>query len=79
MKLTIESTDLVVELVHPETHCAMRCRVWEGETDGGVKVHVFIPRVAAKADQDLSQFERELTECRPASPEIAGIPLRLVL
>jgi hypothetical protein len=57
----------------------MACRVWEGQTESGVKVHCFIPRIAAKDDQDLSQFERELKECRPASAEISAIPLRLIL
>lgn len=77
MKITIESTDKVVNLVGNGGE--LLCRVWEGQTDSGVRVHCFIPRVAAKDDQDLSQFERELKECRMASPEIYCLPLRLIL
>jgi hypothetical protein len=77
MKITVESTDKIVDLLNESSVIA--CRVWEGQTESGVKVHCFIPRIAAKADQDLSQFERELQEMRPASVEIAAIPLRLIL
>ena len=77
MKITIESTDKIVTLV--EAGCAIHCRVWEGETVSGVKVHCFIPRIAAKDNQDLSQFEKELQEKRRASAEIQAIPLRLIL
>lgn len=84
MKITIESTDKIVELAHmagigPDGKCNLTCRVWEGQTENGVKVHCFIPRIAAKDDQDLSQFERELQEQRPASADIRAIPLRLIL
>jgi hypothetical protein len=85
MKITIESTTKVVVVDN------VTCRVWEGETERGVKIHCFIPRfvlrcsimaaerIFAKDDQDLSQFEAELQEQRPPSPEIAAIPLRLIL
>ena len=73
MKITIESTTKVVVVDN------VTCRVWEGETERGVKIHCFIPRICAKDDQDLSQFEAELQEQRPLSPEIAAIPLRLIL
>jgi hypothetical protein len=77
MKIIIESTDKIVTLV--EGISAISCRVWEGQTVSGVKVHCFIPRIAAKDNQDLSQFEKELQEKRPASAEIRAIPLRLIL
>ena len=77
MKITVESTDKLVSL--DDGHGSMMCRVWEGETSSGVKVHCFIPRIAAKDDQDLSQFDKELQEKRPASAEIRAIPLRLIL
>jgi hypothetical protein len=73
MTITIESTTQVVKLN------GIDCRVWEGQTAGGVKVHCFIPRIAAKGDQDLSQFETELQEQRAPSFEIAAIPLRMIL
>jgi hypothetical protein len=77
MTITIESTDKIVKLV--EGVSSIHCRVWEGQTVSGVKVHCFIPRIAAKDDQDLTQFEKELQEKRPASAEIRAIPLRLIL
>jgi hypothetical protein len=73
MIITIESTTKVVKLN------GIYCRVWEGQTVSGVKVHCFIPRIAAKDDQDLSQFEAELQEQRVPSFEIAAIPLRMIL
>lgn len=73
MKITIESTTKLIKLD------GVDCRIWEGQTESGVKVHCFIPRIAAKDDQDLSQFARELEQQRAPSAEIAAIPLRMVL
>ena len=77
MKITIESTDITVTLV--EAGAAIRCRVWEGETEHGVKIHCFIPRISAKDGQDLSQFQAELQEQRAPSAEVLSIPLRMIL
>lgn len=73
MKVTLESTTRVVKLN------GMPCRIWEGETVGGVKCHAYIARVAAKDDQDLSQFNTELEDKRAPSPEVEAIPLRMIL
>jgi hypothetical protein len=73
MTITIESTSKVVSLN------GVACRVWEGQTVSGVKVHCYIPRICAKDDQDLTQFERELQEQRVPSVECAGIPLWMIL
>jgi hypothetical protein len=73
MKLIIESTTKIVKLD------GMDCRIWEGQTERGIKVHAYIPRVAAKDDQDLAQFEQELVEQRKPSAEIEAIPMRMVL
>jgi len=73
MQITISSTSKVVQLN------GIDCRIWEGETEKGIKIHCFIPRIAAKDDQDLSQFAAELSEQRPPSAEVAAIPLRLIL
>ena len=70
MKITIESTTQICELD------GVKCRVWEGETEHGVKLHAFIPRVAAKDDQDLTQFEAELKEHK--APTVVT-PLRMIL
>jgi hypothetical protein len=74
MKVQLESTTAIVELN------GMKCRVWEGTTESGVKVHALIPRIAAHKDQDLSQFERELGEQAPPSMEVSHVfPLRMVI
>lgn len=73
MRITIESTDKIVELN------GIPARIWEGTSESGVPVHCFITRIAAHKDYDLSQFDRELQEQRVPSADVAGIPLRLIL
>jgi hypothetical protein len=76
MKITIESTDQIVTLSKGTSE--IPARVWEGETENGVKVVCLITRIAARKDQDLRQFDAELRECRPPSPEQV-FPLRMIL
>jgi len=56
MKITLESTSQIVQFN------GIECRVWEGETESGIPLTAFIPRVAVQREQDTSQFERELQE-----------------
>lgn len=73
MKIRIESTSKIVELN------GVPARIWEGHTERGVPVHCYVTRIAVARNQDASQFEAELQEHRIPSPEIADIPLRLIL
>lgn len=73
MTITISSTSRIVQA------SGIDCRVWEGTTDGGVKVVVLIPRIAAPAGEDLSQFERELVEHRAPSAIAQALPLRMII
>ena len=76
MKITIESTDKMVELNGVQT------RVWEGRTDAGVPMHCYIARVAVAEGlrpEDYQQFERELRETRKPTAEVAAIPARMTL
>jgi len=74
MKIQIESTTLIVSVN------GVACRVWEGETERGIRVTCLIPRIAVKSDQDASQFEAELVEKRPPSAETFEVfPLRMIL
>ena len=73
MKITIESTTKIVHMN------GVPCRIWEGTTATGIPVHCYITLVAVPKDQDPAQFERELEEQKPPSPEIEAIPLRMVL
>ena len=77
MKITIESTPNVVKLTGP-TGLEIECRVWEGETERGVKVQCLITRIAALKSEDLSQFELELKEMRAPS-FLQAFPLRMIL
>ena len=77
MKLTIESTTKIIDLVVGMNR--VPARVWEGHTDSGIPVHCFITRVAVGNEQDQSQFEAELRRCRQPSPEVAAIPLKFII
>lgn len=73
MKITIESTSKIVEIN------GVPARIWEGETEKGIKVHAFITRIAAPKDQNLTEFEKELQEHRAPSAEIKAYPLSMIL
>ena len=73
MKVNLESTTKIVELN------GIPARIWEGETESGIKVHAFITRIAAPEDADLRQFEAELKECRKPSADVSANPLKLIL
>jgi hypothetical protein len=73
MKITIESTTRIVNVD------GIDCRLWEGTTERGVKIECLIPRIAARGDQDLSQFEAELKEQRAPSFRESAFPLRMLL
>jgi hypothetical protein len=74
MKITIESTNKVVELD------GVPARIWEGKTDSGIKVHCFITRIAIdKNEVRTDEFEKELQETRTPTAEIQAIPFRLIL
>ncbi len=82
MKITIESTNRILQIKTDSGD--VPARLWEGTTASGVKVECLITRIAARDNQDLSQFERELTEHRPPQYDQSawppqGIPLRLIL
>ncbi len=70
MRITIESTNTTTVLDGTE------CRIWEGVTEGGAKVRLFITRLQVHVDQDTSEFERDLIE-KP--PPLKTVPLRLLI
>ena len=76
MKVTLESTTKIVHLN------GVPARIWEGETESGIPVHVYLTRIAVpegRDDTDYAQFEIELQECRAPSAEVSSIPLHLIL
>jgi hypothetical protein len=73
MKITLENTMKMVQLN------GVPARIWEGQTESGIRVHAFITRLAVPNDQDQSQFEKELQETKAPSAEIAVYPMRMIL
>jgi hypothetical protein len=74
VKITIESTSEIVTL-----NDGVQARVWEGETESGVKVQCLITRIAALKTDDLSQFDRELNEQREPIAAARAFPLRMLI
>ncbi|MBI9052495.1 MAG: hypothetical protein JEY96_01675 [Bacteroidales bacterium] len=73
MKVTLQNTSKIVKLGD------VPARIWEGETESGIKVHAFITRVAMNKDEDCSEFEKELQECTPPSTDVEVYPANLIL
>ena len=76
MKIKLESTTKVVEVN------GIPARIWEGETESGIKVHAFINRVAVHKDESPevhNQFKTELQECKQPSSDVTAYPLRMIL
>lgn len=73
MQATLNSTEKIVKVN------GVPARIWEGETESGIKVHAFVTRIAVNREEDNSQFEEELEEHDPPSAEIEYYPARMVL
>jgi hypothetical protein len=67
MKVTLQSTNFIV------TGNGAKARLWEGETEKGIKCYALIPVIAARRDADNGEFELDLQECFPASDEARRI------
>lgn len=68
MKMTIEPT---AEFFHTEEGSVLRA--WHGTTDSGVPVIAFVGAIAAPADADQSELERELNAV--PGPNVSRVPL----
>jgi len=74
MKIELESTHKLVHLN------GVPARIWEGKTARGVPVHAFITRIACDHEADSFEFDLELDEHRPPSPEVdRSYPDRMTL
>ena len=74
MKVQLHSTSKIVHLN------GVPARIWEGITEGGVKCHAYITRIACDKDEPhAEEFERDLQEHQKPTPEIEAIPLRMIL
>jgi hypothetical protein len=77
VRVQLESTTKIVQIRGPLGE--IPARVWEGETESGIKVHAFMTRIAVHKDEDVSQFEAELQECRAPSADVQAYPMRIIL
>ena len=74
MKIIIENTTKIVTLN------GVYARIWEGETDTGIKVHCYVTRIAIVPNQEHeAEFEKELEKQKTPSAAVEAIPLRLIL
>lgn len=80
MKITIESTTKIVELI--VAGARVPARIWQGETESGVPVQVYVTRIAPEIPPDdprNGDFQRALKEQAAPRPTIEAIPLRMIL
>ena len=74
MTIHITSTTKIVHLN------GVPARIWEGMTESGIRVHCFVTRIAVGKDENVEQFEAELSKQRIPSPEVASAyPDRMIL
>ena len=79
MKITIENTNQIVELIANGT--SIPARLWKGETEGGIEVNVLVTRIGVDASEDQAAFQAELQETPTTRVESYAtiFPLRLIL
>ena len=69
-----------MEIVPEISSDAVPARVWQGVTEGGIKIQVLVTRIAVEEMADRSQFENELCETPAPTPDIPRVfPLRMIL
>jgi hypothetical protein len=77
MRITIEPTSALIQIKVNGVY--VPARVWEGQSEQGVKVVALITRITP-LDGDSTEFERDLQETKPPSPEARqAFPMRLIL
>lgn len=86
MKITIESTTKIVTLEDRFSRASMQARVWQGQTESGIPVQVFVTRLAPEIDQDnpdieklTAEFEHDLLRQDAPRETIEAIPLRMII
>lgn len=77
MEINLQNTSKIVTIVKDGVE--FPARVWEGVTASGIKVQALIIRIAADRNDDLREFEAELSEMRPPSAEVQAFPLRMII
>jgi hypothetical protein len=74
MRLIIEPTATI------ETVEGQPCRRWEGETDQGTPVHVWVRMLSPQTHDDaaLAVFDRELKALPPVERQLVSFDFRFV-
>ena len=78
MKLTIEPTDKIIEII-TEHGDKVPGRVWQGRTEFGVDVALVVTRVATDKENDLTEFNATLSPQPPARTAREAFPMRMIL
>jgi len=80
MKITLESTNRIVQVASGTHTGTVSGRVWQGKTESGIPVAVVITSLAVEAAQDQRQFQQEFQEHAAPQPYAAmAFPLRFVI
>jgi len=80
MKITIENTTKIIDLfTNISGGDSVPARIWEGETESGIKVIAYITRIAVANKDNQEQFEKELSEQRAPSEAVQRFSLRQIL
>jgi hypothetical protein len=80
MKITIESTSKLVHFSLGGRE--IPARIWQGQTETGIPVQVYVTRIAPEIPREDSrneQFARELQEVATPRASVKAIPLRMIL
>ena len=81
MTITLTSTSEVTMLVRPGApdDSAIPARVWEGQTESGIRVQCLITRIAVLKTDDCAQTDAELVAQPPPISGERAFPLRMIL
>lgn len=71
MKIEIQNTDKIVKIND------VPARVWQGRTESGVPVTVFVTRISPDTDkqEDHTQFQQELQQTAAPTARVQALPL----
>lgn len=76
MKMTVQSTAKIVDVN------GVPARVWEGKSEKGTPVIVFVTRIAVRedaGDEALAEFAAELQEHAPPTAAVDAWPARMLI
>lgn len=80
MKITLESTDRIVQLKSSTHGGTVPGRVWQGKTESGIQLFVVITSLAVERTQDQSEFQAAFQEhTAPEAGAIQAFPLRFII